>query len=121
MGLFKPWSNVLGFDYIEFMRVPHTDLQPETLINLIESFVTREGTDYGSVERTLDSKIADVMRQLEDGRAFVTYDDASDSVSIVAKDAPIKHAATQPQRDHSESQERRAFDDYSQEAPEFDS
>lgn len=29
------------------MLIPWQDLSPETLENLIESFVLREGTDYG--------------------------------------------------------------------------
>ena len=32
------------------MLIPWQDLSPETLENLIESFVLREGTDYGEHE-----------------------------------------------------------------------
>lgn len=46
------------------MLIPWQDLSPETLENLIESFVLREGTDYGEHERTLEQKVADVKRQL---------------------------------------------------------
>ena len=38
------------------MLIPWQDLSPETLENLIESFVLREGTDYGEHERTLESR-----------------------------------------------------------------
>ena len=38
------------------MIIPWQDLAPETLENLIESFVLREGTDYGEQERTLEQK-----------------------------------------------------------------
>ena len=41
------------------MLIPWQDLSPETLENLIESFVLREGTDYGEHERTLEQKVAD--------------------------------------------------------------
>ena len=44
------------------MLIPWQDLSPETLENLIESFVLREGTDYGEHERTLEQKVADVIR-----------------------------------------------------------
>ena len=47
------------------MLIPWQDLSPETLENLIESFVLREGTDYGEHERTLEQKVADVKRQLQ--------------------------------------------------------
>ena len=46
------------------MLIPWQDLSPETLENLIESFVLREGTDYGEHERTHEQKVADVKRQL---------------------------------------------------------
>ncbi len=107
------------------MRVPHTDLQPETLTNLIETFVAREGTDYGAVERSMESKIQDVLRQLEDGTAFVTYDEASDSVSIVAKDAPPPAAPEEKPvyatriASRTQDEQRQSFrndEDYSQDA-----
>ncbi|MDU3718311.1 MAG: YheU family protein, partial [Klebsiella michiganensis] len=41
------------------MIIPWQDLDPETLDNLIESFVLREGTDYGEHERSLTDKVAD--------------------------------------------------------------
>ena len=51
------------------MLIPWQDLSPETLENLIESFVLREGTDYGEHERTLEQKVADVKRQLQCGES----------------------------------------------------
>ena len=35
-------------------------LSPEALRSLIEEFVTRDGTDYGAVERSVEEKIAQV-------------------------------------------------------------
>ena len=49
------------------MIIPWQDLDPETLDNLIESFVLREGTDYGEHERSLTDKVADVKQQLKSG------------------------------------------------------
>lgn len=51
------------------MIIPRQDLDPETLDNLIESFVLREGTDYGEYERSLADKVADVKQQLKRGEA----------------------------------------------------
>jgi uncharacterized protein YheU (UPF0270 family) len=53
-----------------------------------EEFVTRDGTDYGAAEKTLDEKVADVRRQLERGHAAIVYDAASDTINIVPKGAP---------------------------------
>ena len=64
------------------VEVPISQLSDETLRGVVESFVNREGTDYGAVERTLDEKVADVMRQLEEGSAQLVFDPESESLSI---------------------------------------
>lgn len=55
------------------MIIPWQDLDPETLDNLIESFVLREGTDYGEYERSLADKVADVKQQLKRGEAVLVW------------------------------------------------
>jgi uncharacterized protein YheU (UPF0270 family) len=51
-----------------------TALKPDTLIALIEEFVTRDATDYGDRERTLGDKLEDVMRQLRRGKMRIVFD-----------------------------------------------
>jgi uncharacterized protein YheU (UPF0270 family) len=63
--------------------VPMTALPPETLRALVEEFVTRDGTDYGTYERSLDDKVRDVMRQLARDDARIVYDPASQTTNIV--------------------------------------
>lgn len=65
------------------VEVPWQELAPETLRNVVEEYVTREGTEYGQVEFDLESKIDAVMRQLRRGEAKLVYDFASESVNIV--------------------------------------
>ena len=67
------------------VEIPHTELAPETLRAVIESFVLREGTDYGAQDVSFDRKVADVMRQLERREAVIVYDPGSDSVDIVVQ------------------------------------
>ena len=67
------------------VEVPHTELPPATLRAVVESFVLREGTDYGAQDATFERKIADVMRQLERREAVIMYDPGSDSVDIVPR------------------------------------
>jgi hypothetical protein len=67
------------------VEVPHAQLAPELLRRLIEEFVTRDGTDYGAVERTLGEKVAVVLQQLEAGEAAIVVDAASETVDIVAR------------------------------------
>jgi uncharacterized protein YheU (UPF0270 family) len=64
------------------VEVPHAELAPETLRAVIESFVLREGTDYGERDATFESKVADVRRQLERREAVIVYDPVTDSVDI---------------------------------------
>ncbi len=67
------------------VEVPHGELAPETLRAVIESFVLREGTDYGERDASFENKVADVRRQLDRGEAVILYDPASDSVDIVVR------------------------------------
>jgi uncharacterized protein YheU (UPF0270 family) len=67
--------------------VPHTRLAADVLLRVLEEFVTRDGTDYGATEKTLEQKVRDVQRRLERGEAVIVYDDESHSINIVAKDA----------------------------------
>ena len=67
------------------VEVPHRELAPETLRAVVESFVLREGTDYGAQDVPFDHKVADVMRQLERREAVIVYDPGTDSVGIVVR------------------------------------
>ncbi|MCG8709656.1 YheU family protein [Brenneria sp. 4F2] len=67
------------------MLIPWQQLEPETLENLIESFVLREGTDYGEQERTLPQKVADVRRQLESGEVVLVWSELHETVNIMPR------------------------------------
>jgi uncharacterized protein YheU (UPF0270 family) len=59
------------------------DLSPEALRGLVEEFVTRDGTDYGDVERSVEEKMADVTAQLASGEARIVFDPEAESATIV--------------------------------------
>lgn len=67
------------------MIIPWQDVSPETLENLIETFVLREGTDYGEHERSLEDKVADVRRQLERGDVVLVWSELHETVNIMPK------------------------------------
>lgn len=67
------------------VRVPADALVPETLKQLIEEFVTREGTDYGGTDIALSSKTSAVERQLRSGDAVIIYDPSEQTVNIVTR------------------------------------
>lgn len=66
---------------------PWQDLAPETLDNLIESFVLREGTDYGEHERSLEQKVNDVKRQLKSGDVVLVWSELHETVNIMPRNA----------------------------------
>ena len=47
------------------VAVPHSELSAAALRGVIESFVLREGTDYGERDVPHEAKVAQVLRQLE--------------------------------------------------------
>lgn len=63
--------------------VPHTELAADLLHAVVESFVLREGTDYGEKEISLEAKVARVMAQLKRGEAKILFDPESESITIV--------------------------------------
>jgi hypothetical protein len=65
------------------VEVPHTHLAPAVLRRLVEEFVTRDGTDYGAIERTLAEKVAVVIQQLEAGEAAIVVHAESETIDIV--------------------------------------
>jgi uncharacterized protein YheU (UPF0270 family) len=72
--------------------VPHRELDGELLRAVIESFVLREGTDYGERELSLDQKVAGVIRQLDRGEAQIVFDPQTESVHIVVVPASARRA-----------------------------
>lgn len=69
------------------MIIPWQSVDTETLNNLLEHFVLREGTDYGEQEVSLAEKVADVRRQLAAGDAVLVYSELHESVDI----QPARH------------------------------
>ena len=73
--------------------IPHTELSADALRGVVESFVLREGTDYGEREFSLDQKLAHVYRQLERGEAQIVFDPNSESIDIVTSHPKGRSAA----------------------------
>jgi uncharacterized protein len=67
------------------MIIPYEKLSRTALHGLIEEFVTREGTDSGYTEKSLNENVEMVMKQLRRGEAFIVYDEATQTTNIVSK------------------------------------
>jgi hypothetical protein len=64
--------------------IPYSALATDVLKSIVESFVLREGTDYGEREFSHEQKVVHVMRQLQRGEAQIIFDPDSQSVGLVA-------------------------------------
>jgi uncharacterized protein len=63
--------------------VPYTELSQDALRGVLESFVLREGTEYGERDVSLDQKVAQVERQLRRGEAQIVFDPESETIDVV--------------------------------------
>jgi uncharacterized protein len=63
--------------------VPYTELAAELLHAVIESYVLREGTNYGEREFSLEDKVAHVIKRLKRGEAQIVFDPETETVGIV--------------------------------------
>jgi uncharacterized protein YheU (UPF0270 family) len=75
------------------VEVPWDELTPDALRGVIESFVLREGTEYGAHDVSLDTKVAQVQRQLRLGEARILFDPASETVDVVIVPSRERRAA----------------------------
>lgn len=65
------------------MRIPHHQLDPDTLQNLLEEYASRDGTDYGEREVSLSDKVASLRRQLQSGEVVIWFEPGEESVNLV--------------------------------------
>lgn len=63
--------------------VPYERLDPETLRNLIQEFVTRDGADWGDAGGTLEEKVGQVMQQLRSRKVKIVFELNSETANIV--------------------------------------
>lgn len=67
------------------IEIPPDQLAPATLDAVIESFVLREGTDYGETEISLAEKIAQVRRQIARGEIVIVYDETLETCNLFTR------------------------------------
>ena len=71
------------------VKIPYDQLSSEALHGVIEEFVTRDGTDYGEVEVSLETKITQVLGLLKSRKAVIVFDQGSETCTILKSDDPV--------------------------------
>lgn len=68
------------------MLIPVEQLSAAALRGLIEEFITREGTDYGVSEYSLDDKVGHIERQIAAGDVVIVFNAEQNSCTLLPRD-----------------------------------
>jgi uncharacterized protein YheU (UPF0270 family) len=74
------------------VKVPVEALSADTLRSVLESYILREGTDYGTDELNLETKVANLMRRIAAGAAHLVFDPNTETITFVT-DAEWRRAS----------------------------
>ena len=69
--------------------IPVNKLSAKALQGVIEEFISRNGTDYGAIEASLETSIRQVRARLKDGSAVLVFDDETETTNIFLSDDPV--------------------------------
>lgn len=67
------------------MIIPWQELEPATLNNVLDSFILREGTDYGEKELSLEEKRERLLVQLKADKVVIVWSELHQSLDIKDK------------------------------------
>lgn len=70
----------------EYVEIPWQKLSPNAFQGMLEELVTRDGTDYGESEVSLEAKISQLRRALESKKAAIVFSPDTESWTVIAKD-----------------------------------
>lgn len=70
----------------EFVTVPPQRLPGDILQALLEDYASRDGTDYGEREFTLEQKVQMLQSQLQNGDLQILYDADSEQWDLVHRE-----------------------------------
>ncbi|MBA6412397.1 YheU family protein [Parahaliea sp. F7430] len=79
----------------DFVEVPVQRLSDEVLQALLEEFATRDGTDYGNRELSLEEKVSQLRQGLQRGSLCLLYDADSEHWDLLDKEQAGQFLAAQ--------------------------
>lgn len=71
------------------MIIPWQELADDTLQNLLEEFVSRDGTDYGEQEVPLGTRAEQMRAALKRGHWVIWFDENSQSAQLLSKEQAL--------------------------------
>jgi len=70
----------------QFVQVPHQRLQAEVMQALLEEYASRDGTDYGEREFSLQNKVDNLLAQIQSGELWILYDVDSEEWDLLPRE-----------------------------------
>lgn len=70
----------------DFVRVPVERVPEEQLHALLEEYASRDGTDYGAEETSMDVRVARLLKQMHSGKIQLLFDVDSEQWDILPAD-----------------------------------
>lgn len=67
------------------IEVPFSNLSSQALDGIIQSFIQREGTDYGAHEASYETKSKQILNQIKSGEIKIIFEPDSESINLVTK------------------------------------
>lgn len=68
------------------MIIPPGSLSEEALQGVLEEFISRDGTDYGEQELSLEAKVARLKPQVMRGEVLIVFDEALEGVTLMTRE-----------------------------------
>ncbi|MFV0276299.1 MAG: YheU family protein [Parahaliea sp.] len=79
----------------QLLEIPCARLAAQTLQTLLEDFASRDGTDYGVREHSLEEKVGELRRGLDSGVLRLLYDVESEHWDLVERERAAALLAAQ--------------------------
>ena len=73
----------------QFVEVPLQRLQADTLQALLEEFASRDGTDYGERELSLEEKVGQLGSQLQSGELILLFETDCEQWDLLPRDQAL--------------------------------
>ena len=70
----------------QFVEVPPQRLQTDILQALLEEYASRDGTDYGERELSLEQKVSSLRAQIQRGELLIVYEVESEQWDLLPAD-----------------------------------
>lgn len=69
-----------------YIEITQDNIKAETLMNLVEEFILRDGTDYGEKEISLEDKKLQVLNSIKNKKIKIYFDLETESINLISTD-----------------------------------